>query len=593
MLAKRPNETYTPIRGLLGGFLIWPELVYSSCMAPTYLVLAAQAATATDAVDWFTLIVGLIGGLALFLIGMDRMTEALRRVVGDKAKRILERLTSHRLIGLATGAGITAVIQSSSVTTVLVVGFITAGLMNLAQAIPVILGSNIGTTITAQIIAFNITKWALVLVAIGFVTSAVANRVTRKAQGTAIMGLGLVFYGMVVMGESMQPLRNYEPFIDMMRTLDNPFLGILAGAVITALVQSSSATTGIVIVLATQGLISPQAGIALVLGANIGTSVTALLAGIGKPRAAQRAAIAHLLFNAVGVLIWLPLIGLLTLWVESMGGGTAREIANAHTIFNVGNALLFLPFVKGFASLVERLVPDREQEGAMRPKYLDKTLVREPSLALPRARMEILRMARRVSEMISIGIPAALDGSIDQLADIEAMDDEVDDLHGILLEYLGRIGQEQLSPASSAELIDLFEATNALETIGDIIETNVISLGYGRIESAIEVSEATRGLISAYHAAVSEAFDLTLMAVTQKDASAAKKVIRMKGRIKALERTALENEAHRLVVNAPNRVATYRFEMDLIANLKRIYYFTRKIAKSSIPNAQVTDSLDS
>lgn len=557
-------------------------------MSPESLVELAQTATA-EGIEWFTLIVGLIGGLALFLLGMDRMTDALRRVVGDKAKRILERLTSHRLVGLATGAGITAVIQSSSVTTVLVVGFISAGLINLVQAIPVILGSNIGTTITAQIIAFNVTKWALVLVAVGFAVSTIAKRASKKAQGTAIMGLGLVFFGMVVMGDAMRPLRSYEPFIDMMRTLDNPFLGILAGAALTALVQSSSATTGIVIVLATQGLISPQAGIALVLGANIGTSVTALLAAIGKPRNAQRAAIAHLLFNTVGVLIWLPFVGLLASWVGAIGGGTPREIANAHTIFNVANAAIFLPFVKQFAALVVRLVPDRADEGAMRPKYLDGGLIREPSLALSRARMEMLRMARRVSEMVSIGIDAALDGSIDQLAEVEAMDDEVDDLHGILIEYMGRIGQQALTEASSAELINLFEATNSLETIGDIIETNIVSLGYRRIESSVEVSDATRNVISDYHAAVSEAFDLTLMAVTQKDAVAAKKVIRMKARIKALERKALENQSNRLIVDAPNRIATYRFEMDLIANLKRVYYFTRKIAKSSIPDVETSE----
>lgn len=557
-------------------------------MSPESLVELAQTATA-EGIEWFTLIVGLIGGLALFLLGMDRMTDALRRVVGDKAKRILERLTSHRLVGLATGAGITAVIQSSSVTTVLVVGFISAGLINLVQAIPVILGSNIGTTITAQIIAFNVTKWALVLVAVGFAVSTIAKRASKKAQGTAIMGLGLVFFGMVVMGDAMRPLRSYEPFIDMMRTLDNPFLGILAGAALTALVQSSSATTGIVIVLATQGLISPQAGIALVLGANIGTSVTALLAAIGKPRNAQRAAIAHLLFNTVGVLIWLPFVGVLASWVGSIGGGTPREIANAHTIFNVANAAIFLPFVKQFAAVVIRLVPDRADEGAMRPKYLDGGLIREPSLALSRARMEMLRMARRVSEMVSIGIDAALDGSIDQLAEVEAMDDEVDDLHGILIEYMGRIGQQALTEASSAELINLFEATNSLETIGDIIETNIVSLGYRRIESSVEVSDATRNVISDYHAAVSEAFDLTLMAVTQKDAVAAKKVIRMKARIKALERKALENQSNRLIVDAPNRIATYRFEMDLIANLKRVYYFTRKIAKSSIPDVETSE----
>lgn len=554
-------------------------------MLATILATVETAVEVSDTIDWFDLVVGLVGGLALFLLGMDRMTAALRIVVGDRARKILERLTKNRFAGLLTGAGITAVIQSSSVTTVLLVGFISAGLMTFVQSIPVIFGSNIGTTITAQIIAFNVTSWALVLVSIGFGVAAVAKRESRRAQGTAIMGLGLVFFGMVVMGEAMSPLRTYEPFIDGMKTLDNVFLGILAGALLTALVQSSSATTGIVIVLATQGLISPEAGIALVLGANVGTSVTALLAAIGKPPEAKRAAVAHLLFNVLGVIIWIPLVGLLASWVGNVGGGTAREIANAHTVFNVINALIFLPFVAQFARLVTRFVPDSDN-GAIHSKYLDDGLIREPILALAKARMEMLRMARRVNEMLAASLPAAMDGTIDDLADIEAMDDEVDALHGLLLEYLGRIGQEHISEASSAELMDLFEATNSLEAIGDIIENNIVALGYQRIDSSIVVSAETKTVISEYYAAVTQALELALVAVTQKDEGAARRVSGMKSHIKALERRATRHEGVRLVADEPNRVATYRFEMDLITHLKRIYFFSRRIARVAVPESE-------
>ena len=550
------------------------------------LATAETVVETTDSIKWFTLVVGLIGGLALFLLGMDLMTEALRLVVGDKARTVLEKLTANRFVGLATGAGITAVIQSSSVTTVLVVGFISAGLMSFVQSIPVILGSNIGTTITAQIIAFNITNWALVLVSVGFGVSTIAKRQSRKSQGTAIMGLGLIFFGMVVMGSAMNPLRTYEPFIDMMKTLDNPLLGILAGAIITAILQSSSATTGIVIVLATQGLITPGAGIALVLGANIGTSVTALLAAIGKPREAQRAAVAHLLFNVAGVLIWIPFVGWLVTIVGSIGGGTAREVANAHTVFNVVNALIFLPFVNQFAALVTKLVPDKPVDGEMRPKYLDKSLIRSPSLALSAARMEMLRMASRVQGMLADILPATLDGTIDSLAEIESMDDEVDLLHGLLLEYLGDIGEARLSEASSDELMDLFEATNALEAIGDIIETNLVALGHQRIGSSITVSDETRVVLEIYHTAVYDAFQLAMIAVTQKDQAAARKVSQMKSHIRNLERAAAQHEAVRLVADEPNRIVTYRFETDLLTNLKRIYYFTRRIARVAVPESE-------
>ena len=555
-------------------------------LTPLILATVELGVETTDSIKWFSLVVGLVGGLAIFLFGMDLMTDSLKLVVGDKARTVLEKLTANRFVGLLTGAGITAVIQSSSVTTVLVVGFISAGLMSFVQSIPVILGSNIGTTITAQLIAFNITNWALVLVSVGFGISALAKRQQRKSQGTALLGLGLIFFGMVVMGAALSPLRTYEPFINVMETLDNPVLGILAGAVITAVLQSSSATTGIVIVLATQGLITPGAGIALVLGANIGTSVTALLAAIGKPREAQRAAVAHLLFNVLGVLLWIPFVGWLVSVVGGIGGGTAREVANAHTVFNVVNALIFLPFVNQFAALVTRMVPDKPVDGEMRPKYLDRSLIRNPSLALSAARMEMLRMASRVQGMLADILPAALDGSIDSLADVEAMDDEVDLLHGLLLEYLGDIGEARLSEASSDELMDLFEATNALEAIGDIIETNLVALGHQRIGASITVSDETREVLEIYHKAVYDAFQLALVAVTQKDQAAAKKVSRMKSHIRNLERAATQHEAERLVADEPNRIATYRFEIDLIANLKRIYYFTRRIARVAVPESQ-------
>lgn len=548
-----------------------------------FLQAAEVVTETTNSIAWGALIFGLLGGLALFLIGMERMTEALRLIVGDRARRILERLTSNRFIGLVTGAGATAIVQSSSVTTVLVVGFISAGLMTFVQSIPVILGSNIGSTVTAQIIAFNITTWALALVAGGFAISSLSKRESRRIQGVAITGIGLMFFGMVVMGDAMSPLRTYEPFIDAMRTLNNPFVAILVGAVFTAFVQSSAATTGVVIVLAAQGLISLEAGIGLILGANIGTSMTALLSAIGKPREAQRAAIAHLLFNVIGVIIWFPLIGVLASWVSSVGGGMPREIANAHTLFNVVNALIFLPFVNQFAALVTRITPDRPPVGAIAPKYIDVGLLRTPGIALAKARMEMLRMASRVQGMLVDVLPAILDGDIDTMADVEERDDEVDSLHGIILEYLGRISQQKLSEESSAELVDLLEATNALEAIGDLVERNLVALGYQKIEEAIEVSATTRALIEDYHRSVVEAFELALVAVTQKDQGAARTVTGMKREVQHMERDLTSHQTERLVADEPNRIATYRFETDVITNLKRVYYFSRRIARVAVP----------
>lgn len=555
-------------------------------MTATGLALAAESVSAESVdIDLFLLLVSLFGGLAIFLLGLDRMTEALRIVAGDRLRDVLRRLTANRFMGLFTGAGITAVIQSSSVTTVLVVGFITSGLMTFEQSIGVILGANIGTTVTAQIIAFKVTTYALLAVAVGFGVSFFSKREVRQNWGTVLLGLGLVFFGMSLMGDAMEPLRSSQTFIDAMARLESPLLGIAVAAAFTGLVQSSSATTGVVIVLAQQGLISLETGIALVLGANIGTSITAQLASIGKPREAVRAAAAHSLFNIGGALIWLPVIGTLAGVVEDFGGGTARQVANAHTIFNAANALLAIGITVPFARLVERLVPDREAgaEHVIRSRYLDSELIRTPTLALDRARLELLRMAHRVRSMLQQVLPAILHGTREELAAIEAHDDEVDALHGYIISYLGDIGRTKLSTDSTQELLGLMEATNDLEAIGDVIETNLVLLGLNRIENNLHVSDETEEVLVGFHKPIVEALELAMVALTQKNADAARRVGKMKATINSLERAAATHQAERLVADEPNRVSTYRLEIDLIANLKRVYYFSKRIARVAVP----------
>ena len=547
------------------------------------LATAASEAASTD-IDTLVLVTTLFGGLAIFLLGMDRMTESLRLVAGSRLRTVLAKLTSNRFTGLLTGAGVTAVIQSSSVTTVLVVGFISSGLMTLEQAISVIVGANVGTTITAQIIAFEVETLALAAVAIGFGVTFFSKRLDRQAQGNVVMGLGLVFFGMTLMGDVMSPLRSSETFIDLMARLENPFLGILVGAAFTALVQSSSATTGIVIVLAQQGLITLDTGIALVLGANVGTSITALLAALGKPRDAMRAAVAHTLFNVGGVLIWLPFLNLLSNTTADLGGGTAREIANAHTTFNVANALIFIWFVPQMAALVTRLVPDRGGEGpTVKAKYLDPELLRTPALALDRARQELRRMGNRVSGMLDAVLPAILSGTRWTLLEIAQMDDEVDDLHAQIIEYLGEVSRRSLAEDLTSELLALMEATNDLEAIGDIIETNLVGLGLARVEQGLEVSEQTQSVLVEFHSAVSEALDEAVDAVAELDARAGKSVGKMKRDINALEEAAAAHQAERLIDDAPDRVANYRLEIDVVANLKRVFYFAKRMARTAAP----------
>ncbi|HIE53595.1 MAG TPA: Na/Pi cotransporter family protein, partial [Chromatiaceae bacterium] len=339
------------------------------------------------------ILMGLAGGLAIFLYGMELMTGALKASSGQRLKKLLARMTTNRFKGVLAGATTTAIIQSSSVTTVLVVGFVSAGLMKLEQTIPIIMGASIGTTVTAQIVAFKITHYALLIVAVGFALQFLSKNEVVKRTGNMIFGFGLIFFGMSLMGDATAPLRDYEPFIDLLRQMDHPLYGILHSAVFTAVVQSSSATTGVIIMLASQGLISLEQGIALVFGANIGTCVTALLAAIRSSRDALRTALVHITFNTLGVVIWYAAIPQFAELIRSisptepqlagmarLAAETPRQIANAHTLFNVGNTLLFIGFTQQFARLVTWLVPVTKEEKALEaaPKYLDRNLLETP-----------------------------------------------------------------------------------------------------------------------------------------------------------------------------------------------------------------------
>ncbi len=550
------------------------------------------------------MIVSLLGGLALFLFGIDQLTEALKAIAGDQLRAIIGRLTTNRFTGALSGAFVTAIVQSSSVTTVLVVGFTTAGLMTFSQSIGVIMGANIGTTITAQIVAFKVTKAALLLIAVGFGFLFFATHETVKRYGGAVMGLGLVFFGMTIMSDAMAPLRSYEPFLALMIRMENPFIGIVVGALFTGLIQSSSATTAIVIVLASQGFITLSAGIALAFGANVGTCVTALLAAIGKPPEAVRAAITHVLFNLGGVLLWLAfidqladLVVLLSPGHESLAGAerlaaeTPRQIANAHTIFNVANTLLFIGFTTPLARLVVWLVPDQPPDPAdtIAPIYLDESLLQAPALALLQARREIERTGEQVMEhMLRPIMPAILRGDEAELRAIKHADRRIDRLQGAILTYLGKVSEEALTEKQSAELLRLMDATNDLENIGDVIETNLVQLGRRRIKGRITISRATEDVLTAFYDVVVRAFEAAIVAVGQNDLEAAKTVTRQKKVIRGLVDTAALHESQRLVAKEPGRIEAYTIEMDITEKLQRIYFFSRRMARTVIADAKAS-----
>lgn len=558
----------------------------------------AHAASETDEFSWFFLVVGLLGGLSLFLYGMERMSDALKNVAGEKMKDILEMLSGNRIMGMLTGAGVTAVIQSSSVTTVLLVGFVTAGLMSLSQVIGVIMGANIGTTITAQIVAFKVTKYALLLVAVGFGMLFVSKKEKIQQYGYMIMGLGMIFFGMGVMSGAMKPLRNYQPFLDLMTQMSNPILGILVAALFTALVQSSSATTGVIIVLAMQGLLSLQAGIALSFGANVGTCVTAFLASIGKPREAVRVSVVHVLFNVIGVLIFLPFIGPFARLVVAISPSPAegltglqaaasvlpRQIANAHTIFNVTCGLIFLPFVSYLARIVYRIVPDRPMQEIeeIQPKYLSEMLFETPSLALDAARHEINRMGKRVEAMNNAMMPAVLSGNKESLLALRKMYEEIDILHKHLVTYLARVSQLKLNEFQTNKFMNLMTAVNNLDYVGDLIEVNMVDLGMRRVEKGFKISAATQEVLETLHVVVSDALKAAIMAVVEEDKDFANRVIIIQDDLNRLIEQADLHQAKRLVSKDSGKFEAYSVEVDIIEKLKRIYYYARQMAKTVV-----------
>jgi len=570
-------------------------LAVGAVIATTALAQAAEAAS----IDWFKLVMGLFGGLALFLFGIDQMSTGLKAVAGERMATMLGGMTKNRFIGAITGAFVTAILNSSSVTTVLVVGFITAGIMSLSQSIGVIMGANIGSTMTAQIVAFNVTQYAMLPIAIGFGMIFFGKTEQMKHGGAMLFGLGLLFGGMGIMSDSMYPLRSFPPFLELMTKLENPLLGILVGAIFTGLVQSSAATTGIAIVMASEGLMSLPAGIGLALGANIGTCVTAILAALGKPVAARRAAAAHIVFNIAGVLIWWPFIDQLAQLAAmispshpelsgaaKMAEEVPRQIANAHTIFNVANTLLFISFTGTLARLVERMVPERKvvSMAIIEPKFLSEELLPTPTLALDAARFEGHRLGEIAFEMVQRLGPALKSGSMVELDALEKMDDQVDVLQENIHDYLGKIYKQELTERQGDDLLLLMHGVDEIERIADTVRNDLIPLGRSVHDQDIEVSETVRHILTALYERVCDSVELSTSAIGETDQNKALEVINMKADISSLINEALRYQAERVSLTTPNLIALFRMEDEVIDALRRIYELSKRLSKLILPN---------
>ena len=550
-----------------------------------------------------TMTVQLLGGLALFLYGMEKMTDGLKAAAGQQMNPLLARLTGNRILGALTGAIVTAVIQSSSVTTVLVVGFVSAGLMTLVQAVGVIFGANVGTTVTAQIVAFNTTALALPLITIGFVTSFVWKEGVARHYGAMLMGLGLLFYGMGAMGEAMSPLRTNQRFAELLQSLQNPVLGMLAGAVFTALVQSSSATIGLAVVMATQGLLSLPAGIAILFGAKIGTGITAVLAGIGKPQDAKRAAVVHVLFNVLGAALWLPFIPQLAAiaqavsplaadlqGVERLAAEVPRQIANAATIWAITNTVIFLPFAAWFAKLATRIVPDRavEQKELIRPRFLDDEVLQVPAMALERARMELGHMAELTDEMLARTKSAFATGDP---CDLSQPGDQVLVLREAVLDYLTHIVRNGLSDSEATEYVRLVAAAGEIEAMSTAISRELAPLVRALKDADITPSKDTAALLQQLLQTIQETARSGLRALVESDEQAAQSVVAKRGAILDLTADLQRQLASRLAQDDPKRLMKHRLQLEVVDRLRRIHGVAEDMALSMLPRSVLVGEL--
>lgn len=572
----------------------WMLGFFGFCVFYTFLVTPVFGAVNPDGeINWLNLFMGLFGGLALFLNGLDMLSAGLKKAAGDSLRKLLSKMTTNRILGAITGAFVTGVLNSSSVTTVLVVGFITAGVMNLTQSVGVIMGANIGSTVTAQLLAFNLAAYSLIPIAVGFFMIFIAKREKVKFLGMMLMGLGLVFFGMGLMSSAMTPLRTYEPFMEILSKMERPLLGILAGAVFTGLVQSSAATVGIAIAMATEGLLSLPGGIALALGANIGTCVTALLAALGKPVEAVRAAVVHVLFNVVGVLIWLPFIGIIddiAVWLTPATAdgvsSVARQLANANTLFNVVNTVLFIGFTSWFARAAEKLVPhkkDDEELVIIEPKYLNEGALQVPAVALQQVRNEFGRMGRITLTMLQ-ALPDAIKSKDPKKVDhIVGMDDHVDILEAAIFKFLGAIRNQSLTNSESHAQQELMAATIHLENMADIVENEISDVVRDFISKERSVSDWTKNMFEELFEEIFTSVELTCMAVEKQDQKIAHYVVKKGPRISEIMDSIIVHKAEGLGLEGAGKMETDRLEISLVEKLGRIYDLAKRISMGVLP----------
>lgn len=529
-------------------------------------------------------IIQLMGGLGLFIYGMKLMGDGLENAAGDGLKSILEKVTSNRLMGVAIGAIVTMIIQSSSATTVMVVGFVNAGLMSLAQAAGIIMGANIGTTITAQLVAFKLDQIAPLFVFIGAALVMFAKARKRREIGNIILGFGILFTGMGIMSGAMKPLASSPAFTNILIAIgDNWFVGIIAGTVITAILQSSSATTGILIALATTGTIDINLALPIVFGCNIGTCITAIIASIGTNKTAHKAALLHLIFNIVGTVLFLPFLQILANLVQYISpNDVSRQIANAHTVFNIANTILLLPFTTYIIKFINKVIPCDDNEEKVGVKYIDDRVLETPVIAAGQVIKETIRMANKAKQNVELSMKAFINNDEELIRKVYENEKIINLLEENITTYLVKLAKCELSDREKGIVASTFHVVIDIERIGDHAE-NIADLASEKINKKLKYSkDAIDELYEIYNATL-EALEIAVKSYENRNINQAKSIIEVENKIDIYKKNYREKHIQRLYDGRCNAFAGTIF-LDLVSSFERIGDHSTNIAESVIEN---------
>ena len=538
-----------------------------------------------------SIVIPFIGGLAMFIYGMNIMADGLQHAAGSKMKKILEVLTQNKLMGIALGALVTAIIQSSSATTVMVVGFVNAGLMNLTQAISVIMGANIGTTITGWLVSagewakmFSPSTLAPIAVMVGVIITLVGKRQQSKDVAGIIIGFGILFIGMNTMSDAVYPLRESEVFKTAFISMgSNPFLGILVGAGVTAIIQSSSASQGILLSLASAGLVPTNAAVFIIMGQNIGTCVTAILSSVGASKNAKCVGTMHLTFNIAGTIIFSILAMFLFARLDpSYGEGIINmtQISFIHTVFNVGTTIILIPFsgyIIKFAMKVNGLKAVETKSDEAELVHLDKRMMSTPSVAVEGAKLETIRMGRIARENLSLALSTLSDHDEEKMADVKQREFVIDKLCDNISKYLIDLCMLHLSDKDNEMVTSLLNTVSDMERVGDHAE-NIVELAEEMKQEGISFSDTALEELNEMSTTTLGAYDNAVKALELDDITYAVKTSFLEDQVDAMEKKLRAGHIERLS-NAECSVNAGIHFIDLLGNLERVSDHAMNIAQ--------------